>query len=357
MQFNSENKSPRFDPSSIDVEKKSMSISSLIDMLRNDMIDLSPAFQRKDNLWKPDRQSQLIESLMLKLPLPSMYFEYDKQRKKYIVIDGLQRLCTIKNFAVTKKLALRNLEFLSDEYDGATYDSLSFNDRIELGLQEITVNILKGTTPDAAKYAIFKRINSSATTLTNQEIRNALYSGSGLLMLTELAANPTFASLGFPTSRMDDREAVLRFMAFKIHGSEGYSGRMDSFLTNTLIELNDMPESRLDELKAAFRQGTDRSVALLGAEAMRLPGNKKNRPSKAIFDTLAVGLSELSNEDFRHLMQDSNRFKDSFHSMIANDKRFLEAVGNRSDRQFAARYRYSEFRALCTKTIYDVIKN
>lgn len=357
MQSDSENKSPRFDPSSIDVEKKSMSIGSLIAMLQNDMIDLSPAFQREKNLWKSDRQSQLIESLMLKLPLPSMYFEYDKQRKKYIVIDGLQRLCTIKNFAVTQKLALRDLEFLSNEYDGATYESLSFNDRIELGLQEITVNILKGTTPDAAKYAIFKRINSSATTLTNQEIRNALYSGTGLQMLTELAAYPTFASLGFPPSRMDDREAVLRFMAFKIHGSEGYSGRMDSFLTNTLIELNGMLESTLDELKVTFRQGTDRSVALLGVEAMRLPGNKKRRPSKAIFDTLAVGLSELSDGEYRHLTQASDRFKEGFQLMLTHDKRFLEAVGNRSDRQFAARYRYSEFKALCSRTIDYVIKN
>ena len=121
-----------FDPSTIDVEKKSMSITSLISMLENGVIDLAPAYQREANLWPPKKQSQLIESLLLKLPLPSMYFEYDKGRRKYVVVDGLQRLCAIQRFAVDKVLKLTGLEFLGDVYGGFGYEDLSFQDRLEL---------------------------------------------------------------------------------------------------------------------------------------------------------------------------------------------------------------------------------
>lgn len=347
----SEKKSTRFDPSSIDVEKKNMSVSSLITMLQNDMIDLSPAFQREKDLWKPNRQSQLIESLMLKLPLPSMYFEYNKRTKKYIVIDGLQRLCTLKNFAVNKTLALRDLEFLPDQYDGATYDSLTFNDQIEFGLQEIVVNILKGTTPDEAKYAIFKRINSAATTLNNQEIRNALYNGKGTRLLSELATDSEFKKIGFPTARMDDREAILRFMAFKINGPSKYSGRMDTFLTNTLIELNKTSEDKLEILKAEFQTGVSKCIELLGIEAFRLPGNKKHRPSKALFDTLAVNVAELTPGQYSRLIGKIDVLRRRFKQMLANDKELLEAVGNKSDRAVSASIRYVAFKNLCLNTI------
>lgn len=340
-----------FDPTSIDVEKKNMSVNSLITMLQNDIIDLSPAFQRNKNLWTSTRQSQLIESLLLKLPLPSMYFEYDNKLKKYIVIDGLQRLCSLKNFAVDNTLSLNGLEFLQKEFGGKKYSDLTFTEKLEIGLQEISVNILKGTTPESAKFIIFKRINSAGTSLTNQEIRNALYNGLSTEVLSELSENTIFRSIGFRSRRMEDQEIILRFMAFKINGYENYNGRMASFLTNTMILINDLTEREISEFKKSFLLAIERNIIIFEKNAFRLPDRRHRAPSGSLFDVMTVTMSEISDIEFNRLHDAKDDFNADFLKLVTEDEEFKSSVSNKSDRKSATRYRHETIKGLIYKYI------
>src|SRR6218665_2561717 len=93
-----------FDPNKIDITTKSPSIDILIKRLKADPaeIDLSPAFQRRSDLWDDEKQSRLIESILVKFPLPAFYFD-GSDNDKWLVVDGLQRLSSLRNFVVRKK--------------------------------------------------------------------------------------------------------------------------------------------------------------------------------------------------------------------------------------------------------------
>src|SRR5574343_39891 len=86
-----------FDPSKIDITVKSITISTLQSRLKNDELDLTPDFQRQANVWDQKRKSRLIESVLLRIPLPSFYLSEDDEGV-YAVVDGLQRLCTLFHF-------------------------------------------------------------------------------------------------------------------------------------------------------------------------------------------------------------------------------------------------------------------
>ena len=88
-----------FDPKQVDIIKETMVISNVIERLRENSIILEPDFQRSKIFWDDQKQSRLIESLIIRIPLPAFYFDYDDSGDNYTVVDGLQRLCAIKRFA------------------------------------------------------------------------------------------------------------------------------------------------------------------------------------------------------------------------------------------------------------------
>ena len=102
-----------YDTTKIDISPKPLSLDMILARLENDEIDLMPDFQRKGGLWKGIQKSQLIESLLLRIPLPAFYFD-GSSNNRWIVIDGLQRLTALKEFFVDKTLKLSGLEFLTD---------------------------------------------------------------------------------------------------------------------------------------------------------------------------------------------------------------------------------------------------
>ena len=106
-----ENQEKPFDPSKVDVTITTPNLGALVYRLKNDEIDLMPEFQRSPDLWSKQAQSRLIESILIRLPIPAFYFDAYEDAK-WQVVDGLQRLSAINNFVIKKTLALTNLEFL-----------------------------------------------------------------------------------------------------------------------------------------------------------------------------------------------------------------------------------------------------
>ena len=192
---------------------------------------MDPDFQR-DFIWPEDKQSKLIESVLMRIPLPVFYLAEDGEGRM-IVVDGLQRLSTFLNF-VSDGLKLR----LPDRADlnGKKFSELvpKFQNRIEDC--NLIFYIIDYKVPERARLDIFDRVNSGIA-LTRQQMRNSLFMGLGTRFLKEEAQTEIFlkvTSWGLNRKKMRDREFINRFCAFQLLGLDEYRGDMDDFLAECL---------------------------------------------------------------------------------------------------------------------------
>ena len=202
-----------FDPKLISLETKPLSLEQIIGRIKRGTLDLQPPFQRAF-IWDETKQSRLIESLMLRIPLPMFYFSADIVGS-YQVVDGLQRLNTLYNFIEKKKsFKLKNLEFWK-EHENKTFAELEpyLQNRILETTMQVT--IINPSTPENVKRNVFKRINTGGYPLSSQEIRHALYEGKSTELLKSLVDNKNFTTVmgnKFKDLRMAGREIILRFL-------------------------------------------------------------------------------------------------------------------------------------------------
>src|SRR6266852_756140 len=215
-----------FDPARIRVDTRPMVISLLMDRIKNKEIDLAPAFQRKGGIWSTKSKSQLIESLLIRIPLPAFYMD-GSDESNWLVVDGLQRLSTLKSYVIDKTLDLKGLEFLS-ECEGKKFDQLPRSLQRRILETQVTVFLIQENTPPEVKFNIFKRINTGGLPLSSQEIRHALNQGKAALLLQDLAESAEFRTAtneGIRDDRMADRECILRFFAFAITPYTNYRAK------------------------------------------------------------------------------------------------------------------------------------
>ena len=234
----------RFIPSDVNITQVPTNISNIMDRLENREFDLSPAFQRNGGLWTEEKQSQLIESLMLKIPLPAFYFDASKE-DEWIVIDGLQRLTAFQNYLVgveqgdgfRKKCSFRGMQYLTD-FNGKTFDDLPRQYIRRIKESSIVAYTVTQGTPDEVVFNIFQRINTGGVQLNDQEIRQALYSGKGTDLIKKLAERIEFkeaTQFAVKSERMLDREYALRFLSFtELDYRKEYRGNIDNFLIKGL---------------------------------------------------------------------------------------------------------------------------
>lgn len=204
-----------FDPSKIDIKMDKITVDSIIKRINNDELEFDSSFQRKSGLWSKKQKSQLIESILLKIPLPAFYFDASDD-DRWQIIDGLQRIGTIKEYVVEKKFALTGLEFLKD-LDKLKFDELPRS--LQRRIEETNLNayLVNPSTPKNVKFNIFKRINTGGLVLEGQEIRNALYQGQATEFLLRMSKDDNFVKAtdySIKTDRMLDREFCLRYVAF-----------------------------------------------------------------------------------------------------------------------------------------------
>ena len=165
-----------YDPEKIKIDHQSINLGFLLEKLDYKEIDMMPDFQREGDLWSDVKKSQLIESVLLGLPLPSFYFSVDPKSDKWQIVDGLQRLSSFKSFWVDKTLKLEGMEFLTS-YNDKTYHDLSRADLRKISGFKINLYVIEKETPKEAKFLIFKRVNTGGLILTPQEMRHALNQG------------------------------------------------------------------------------------------------------------------------------------------------------------------------------------
>ena len=243
-----------FKPENIKVRTVNIVVQQLVDRIEHDEIDLSPDFQRMCGIWNKHQKSRLIESLLLRIPIPVFYVSADNENN-WAVVDGVQRMSTIFDYA-KGEISLSGLEYFI-ELKGKTYDNLPRNMQRRISETQLIVNVIELGTPVEVMFNIFYRINTGGMTLNGQEIRHALNPGPSRSYLKRLAGTEEFLeatgnSIG--ERRMADRECVLRFLAFYIKPWKNYDHNdLDGYLIGAMKTLNQMNQQELNILEIDFK--------------------------------------------------------------------------------------------------------
>jgi hypothetical protein len=351
-----------FDPRQIDVTTEIRSLDSLMKRLANGQIDLDPDFQRMRGIWDRRRKSQLIESLLLRIPLPTFYVaelseeegdsELQLGEDRWAVVDGIQRLSTIAQFVMPKvldqpPLRLTGLEYLDE--NERTFEQLSPALQLRILESQFTMQVIRKSTPEAVKLNIFARINTGGVPLSAQELRHALTPGQARRFLQELAQTDEFqtaVSHSVKPSRMADREMVLRYLAFRRVDLPVYSEQdFDAFLRQEMIHLNRQDASTLDQLRSEFLVVMRVAAEIFGDDAFRKRYSIKDgrRPvSKALFEAIGVALATIGNRygpnAYSVLTEHRDDVKAGFMELMA-DQRFDRSISQGTGDPYKVRYR------------------
>ena len=350
-----------FDPTKINIETKTPSLDTLIKRIRNKTVQLNTEtyFQRGDNLWDAEKQSRLIESILIQFPLPAFFFDATND-ENWLVVDGLQRLSAIRNFCVendeNKRLKLIDLEFLT-QLNGKTWDDLSGNlqARIEES-QAVIYKIMPGT-PTDVKFNIFKRINTGGLILEPQEIRHALFQGKPATFINELAKIPEFleATGGrIPIHRMLDRDFANRFLCFYLLGYENYQSDLDTYMSKALASINHKSDVEIQKIVDDFKAAMNLSKSIFDKEAFRKVFDKYDRLppiNKALFDAIATQFALLSEEERQQLEAKGEKFKDLLRSKLKEDTSFFSSITSATGDKNKIIKRHETIKELIQKTL------
>lgn len=345
-----------FNPNEIDVDISTVNLGSLIEQLENDEIDLQPDFQRAADVWDNVKKSRLIESILLGLPLPSFYFSEDPRSQKLSIIDGLQRICAIRDFILKKDepLKLEGLQFLKN-FEGMTYSQLARPEVKRIKSLKITMNTLRKGTPLDVKYIIFQRVNTAGEPLTPQEMRHALNQGPAAEFIKELANMESFkkaTNYSVKSKRMQDRDFVNRFIAFFI-GYQDYMGDLDMFLNDKMGELNKMTPTQRNDIRASFDKAMKCCYQIFKDDTFRKRYNITDRRkpiSKSVYDTLSVNIAWLNDKEQSLLLQNAEAFKAGMIRLF-NDRKFDFSISTGTGQKYNVEQRFAMVKSLIKEII------
>jgi hypothetical protein len=344
-----------FDPTLIRVETKPMTIDLLLARMREGELDLTPGFQRKGGIWKDEAQSRLIESILIRIPLPAFYMDATDENR-WLVVDGLQRLTTLKRFVLDKKLRLCGLEFLG-QLHGKTFDNLPRNFQRRIAETQVTVYLIEKGTPSGVKFNIFKRINTGGLPLSTQEIRHALNQGKVTEFLERLANLNEFKEAtanSIRDDRMADRECVLRFLAFTITPYVEYKvNDFDSFLNDRMAEINNMPDHNLDNLEQKFIRAMRAMLIIFERDAFRKPrkGNTPRFPiNKALFESWSANLGQLDDHQVFELTEKKEILQEKFLDLM-NDREFDGSISQGTGNINKVKHRFRAIERLIAEVL------
>lgn len=327
-----------FDPDEIDVITKTPTAELILSRLRSGMLDLAPDFQRKAGIWDEKRKSRLIESLLLRIPLPTFYAAEGKG-DKWAVVDGIQRLTALVHFMepelVGKQpLHLRDLEYLGKSYDNATFKDLPASLQLRLRETEFVLHLIRRGTPEPVKFNIFARINTGGMRLSAQELRHALVDGPIRNRLARMAEDQAFKRAtcnSIRDDRMADREMALRYLAFSSFDPQEYSSQdFDRFLTDSMNWHSKLSDGEFAKREDSFRKAMRCAADVYGEHAFRKVWGRNTWRSpinRALFEAVAVGISDLSSAQQKKLVQ---RKQEAVDAMIEamNDVEFISSISS-----------------------------
>ncbi|QSV55206.1 MAG: DUF262 domain-containing protein [Dolichospermum sp. UKL201] len=324
-----------YDPDKINISTRQPTIEQLLRKIGEEALDLAPDFHRRAGIWNEGTKSRLIESILIRIPLPAFYIDATND-DKWVVVDGLQRLSALKEFVTDKQFTLTGLEYLKN-LEGKTYDQLEPRYQRRILETQPTVYLIEKGTPIEVKYNIFKRINTGGIPLSNQELRHALNPGKANKFLRELANLAEFKKV-VPLSeskknRMDDREFILGYLAFMLTSYKNYQENKENarnvFLSEVLAKINNLSEVELINIQEKFKKGMIAAYDIFGEKAFRKIDSQDKRKfpiNKPLFESWLFHLSQLSDEDIEKLKKYKQKLIDTFIEYADNDGEFFASI-------------------------------
>ena len=263
-------------------------------------LKINPDYQRYDGIWSTKNKSLFIESIILNIPIPSIYLSEDS-KGTLIVIDGRQRLSTLFDF-MEDKFKLTGLSILN-QLNGKKYSKLvgefaKYRTKIED--RSLHIAKLRYGTSDTFVIETFERVNTKGAKLNAQEIRNAIYQGKATELLNQLSDYYDKERKIVDKKRMKDKYLILRYFAMKFYYQQIKQGNnvefvtISDYLSATMKRINAMDDSQVNDMREDFIRTYDRAKSVFGTMSFKL--DEKLPINMILFDVTLIIVAELKND-------------------------------------------------------------
>ena len=345
-----------FDPTLINITPQQDALGNLIQRIINNEIDMNTDFQRHADLWNPAKMSRLIESILIRFPLPAFTFDATDD-ENWLIVDGLQRLSTIRKFVLEKEkpLSLKGLEYLT-HLEGQTYEELDRTYKRRINECPVTLFLIQKSTPSPVKYSIFRRINTGGLVLNNQEIRNAMAKTSLRENIEKLSRNADLIQLiGNQSRRMYDQELVLRFLAFHEMSYGNSTKNITTFLDEMMEKLKALPPKDLERLENNFALTMKRCLEIFEDRAFEKPRNnsdsRRKRKNSTLFEVWSVALAQLDDIDFSKLAFNRQQVVKKHDELMENDNDYFRSITYSTQKREHFKIRHEKVKQLIEEII------
>lgn len=335
-------------------------ISALTDKLDRGLLALQPKFQR-EYVWslRPELPSRLIESLLLKIPIPPIYFGKGSGGSLE-VIDGQQRLTTLVRF-VRNEFALVKLLRMSS-LNGKLFKQLTTEQQEKILDEPIRTIVIDAGNNSELRYEIFERLNRGSMALNEQELRNCVYRGPFNDLLADLERDPYWRKVkggAEPEWRYKEREMILRFFAFANRLPQ-YNGNLKAFLNEYMSQYAPHDAAALKSHAATFRQTMQNIYAVFGEHSARLyevnpRTNNGDWDSKFSITALDIQASALINRPPAKVQMAAEQIRELFLFTMLTDVEIQDAISRRTGSTAQTKIRFTKFKSLVDPIIDEVL--
>jgi hypothetical protein len=299
----------------ISTQPYDLSVQTLVEQWNDELLQI-PEIQR-EYIWDNGRASRLIESLLLNIPVPPLYFA-ETEEARFDVIDGHQRIKSIVRY-LNNEFALNGLGVLT-EHKRKRFHQLPEREQRYLMTRSLRVVIIAYDSHPSMKFEVFERLNTGGIALNAQELRNSIHRGTLNQLLKSVVLNSAFREcIGTktPRARMVDQELALRFFALRA-GLADYRPPLKRFLNNFMADNRNAPPDWIEAQRQVFERTMELIAQTLGTNAFRLIDehgeplrDERGKPfprgvNRALFDAQSLAFSwveELSSESATEVMR------------------------------------------------------
>lgn len=301
-------------------------VKTLIQEIKDGELIVRPTFQRSF-VWDVVRQSRFVESILLNIPIPNLFFAEDEDKTK-VVVDGQQRLTALKHFQ-ENRFQLKGLEALA-ALNGKLFENLTERQQRIFNNRTLRCLVISARSDSEIRFQVFERLNQGGMPLNAQEVRHCVYRGELNDLLHELVKDANWlAAIGKdePNGRMTDCELVLRYISFRDRGKD-YSAPLKAFLNSYMRGNRHIDKIKSEELDKSFRETVRKVYDTFGEQSFRRAtvdnGNIEwdRSLNRAVFDCQMLIFEHV---DSTWLKVNSLEVKNRFLELFA-DEAFADAV-------------------------------